>query len=568
MTTEADLPEPPANPPWQPEPIDWSAAEPAESDPTLEFHPDHERPAPPDRGVGRFFRMVIGIREPLLDWVPEERARYSRMGAVVLATGILAAVSMIIALSYVSQASIWVRLPIGLAWAALIIAFDSWLIASTHGSMRLTTLWTFLPRLIVSVLIGVIVAEPLIMTVFRSSISVNINTYRSDQLHTYEALLTRCNPTNPAARPPADCGKNTLTLANSPVSIADKLSRITVQRNQLQTQVTALNKEHARLVQIATDECAGTSGRGLTGVRGEGQQCLDDKAQAKQFSDNNQIPQKVVVLGKLNDEIDKLAQQKQTAFSTYASTVHNAIKDAVAKRTKQLDQPPGLLDADAALGRLAKQSFFVMAAEWLLRGLLVAIDLLPVLVKVLGGKTAYDALTAHQLDHSLQMHQTKMQLAKRKAEGDYRVGIAAIESNVRRRIGRIQEAERIHRAGEMARKEKEVASLAAQLRGMGRASGVATKVGIDEMTKRVPMNARPPVEMPETVGRQAAGVPIPESHPVSLNGNGSFNGDGSLNRNGSMNANGSLNANGSSNGDGSLHGDGPVSGNGSLNGYL
>jgi hypothetical protein len=392
------------------------------------------------------------------------------------------------------------------------------------------------------VLIGVIVAEPLIMTVFQSSISVNYQTYNSDQLKAYEARLARCNPTDPAVIPPVDCGDDTLALADSPVSLAEKLSRTTTQRNQLQAQLTALNKQHDRLAQIATDECAGTVGPGLTGVRGEGQQCLDDKQQAKDYSENNQIPQKSKVLAGLNVEINQLTQQKQAAYGSYASNVRKAVKDKVANRKTELDKPLGLLDADAALGRLAAQSFFVMAAEWFLRALLVAIDLLPVLVKVLGGKTTYDALTAHQLDHSQQLHQSKMELAKRKAAGEYRVGIAAIESDVNYQIGLIQESDRIRRAGKMARKEEEVAALAAQLRGMGRAAGAGSKLGIDEMSKRVPMNPRPSPEMPETVTVHwsADGIPVPNPHPASMNGTSSANGNGSATGNGQVNGTGSL----------------------------
>jgi hypothetical protein len=535
MTIESDFPESTVDPSQQTGPDEWSSPEAIVVHPDLKFHPDDERPAPPARDLGRFFRMLIGIREQLLDWVPEERARYSRMGAVVLATAILAAVSMIIAMGYVSSASFWFRLPIGLAWGGLIVAFDSWLIASTHGSMRLTTLWTFLPRVVVSVLIGVVVAEPLIMTVFQSSISVNYNTYNGDQIKTYEASLTRCNPTDPAVRSPADCGDNILTIANSPISITDRLSRTTAQRDALQAQLAALNKQHDRLVQIATDECAGTIGAGLTGVRGEGQQCLDDKSQAQQYSDNNQIPQKSRTLAGLNTEIDQLTRQKQNAFSTYASNVHNAITNAVTKRAKQLDKPLGLLDADASLGRLADQSFFVMAAEWLLRALLVAIDLLPVLVKVLGGKTTYDALTSQQLDHSVQLHQTKLELSKRKANGKYRVGMAAIESDVHHQISMIKEVERTRRASKMARNGEEVATLAAHLRGKARAGGGSARVDIDEMTKRVPMNPTPAVAMPETANVAS------DSPPVLLNGIGSMNDTGSNVKDGQVNGNDTLN---------------------------
>ena len=51
---------------------------------------DTFRPAEPARGPGRWLRRVAGLNEAILDWVPEERPRYTWQGAIVLNTAILA----------------------------------------------------------------------------------------------------------------------------------------------------------------------------------------------------------------------------------------------------------------------------------------------------------------------------------------------------------------------------------------------------------------------------------------------------------------------------------------------
>ena len=53
--------------------------------------PGTYRPARPDRGPGRWFRMCVGINEDVMDWTPSERAKYTGLGIIVLNTGCLAA---------------------------------------------------------------------------------------------------------------------------------------------------------------------------------------------------------------------------------------------------------------------------------------------------------------------------------------------------------------------------------------------------------------------------------------------------------------------------------------------
>jgi len=66
------------------------------------------RPAPPARGPGRLLRQVAGVNETILDWVPEERPRYTRLGAIVINTGLMAALSMTVLLGKVDVPPLFV----------------------------------------------------------------------------------------------------------------------------------------------------------------------------------------------------------------------------------------------------------------------------------------------------------------------------------------------------------------------------------------------------------------------------------------------------------------------------
>src|SRR4051794_24196001 len=82
------------------------------------------RPAFPDLGFGRRLRAVIGIKEDVLDWAPEERPRYTKTAVIVLTTGMLSGLSIMVVLNQLLDGSAWWSLalvPVAVFWALMII---------------------------------------------------------------------------------------------------------------------------------------------------------------------------------------------------------------------------------------------------------------------------------------------------------------------------------------------------------------------------------------------------------------------------------------------------------------
>jgi hypothetical protein len=92
-------------------------------------------------------------------------------------------------------------------------------------------------------------------------------------------------------------------------------------------------------------------------------------------------------------------ESARQAGQQFTQSVGQAIAAKVATR-RAGQGPVGILDEDAALGRLSDRSGFVLAAQWLVRLLLIAIDCLPVLTKMMGGVTRYDVERFDQADRA------------------------------------------------------------------------------------------------------------------------------------------------------------------------
>jgi hypothetical protein len=360
------------------------------------------RPAPPARGLGRWLRRVAGVNEAILDWVPEERPRYTWQGAILLNTAILAGISMLVLLGRTELPGL-LMVPMALLWAGLILTFDAWLVSSTHGATGRSKLAIYLPRILISVLLGAVIAEPLLLSLFAPAIHTEVNQQRKREIDAYENRLRECNPVTGEPTTAVGC-TDRLNVENPLVSIRTDLTRKTALRTRLQAQVTAINAELARREAVSRAECNGTKiNRSTTGVVGEGPNCRRNREEADRYRTSSDIAGREADLSALSRDITALTADEATEGRAYAAAVHAGIAAKVAD-ARSAQQKIGILDEDRALGVLAASSTFVNVGSWLLRLLLIVVDCLPVLTKLLSRSTTYDALLSRQVGMTDRLH--------------------------------------------------------------------------------------------------------------------------------------------------------------------
>ena len=424
------------------------------------------RPVDPHRGLARWLRAIAGVREEILDWVPEERPRYTRLGAIILNTGLLAGLSLLVALVNLVSVSWILLVPAAAMWAYVIVSFDGWLISSTHGVLNAGKAKLFLPRLLISLLMGAVIAEPLLLWVFQPAINKEVLDERQNQLAAYESKYRACNPPSgiPLATP--DCADYQLNIKDSPMAKQVELAKETENRDKAKGQYDELYGHWDTLEKLARGECSGAKGDGLTGVRGDGPECARNRAVADQYRTDNRLEQRQADLTAANARIDQLTADLGRAQGTAGQQVSAAI---AAKVTSMRDHQGtiGILEEDDALGRLSDRSGFVFAAQWLVRLLLIAIDCLPVLTKLMSSATAYDVLVSRQVEIARRLHDKHVTLRERQDTADADVWLQRTEYNMRTRMDSIEDDDRTARARRETDLDARIDELGIQLRSQG-----------------------------------------------------------------------------------------------------
>lgn len=422
--------------------------------------------APPARGPGRSMRLLTGVDEDLLDRVWEERARYTGLGAIVLGTAVMATLSMLDALDQVFGTAWLVIVPVAMFWGTFVCGIDRWLISSTHG-VRVSRWRIFLPRIALAVLFGIIIATPLVLTVFGSEVVAQAIKAQNADVQIYESKLRACNPLpGQSAKTGAGltgCSGFLLSVKDPAVGTLSAIAAEIRQRRTLAATVSADNKMIARDNLVAREECNGAKGIGLSGIVGVGPNCSRDRHQADAFAHTSKVLQLENQLAVINQDISSQEVTAGNQTQDYATAITSGIAKLVAARQAS-EGRIGLLNRIDALGTLASRSLVISSATVLLALFIVTVDCLPVLSKMMSGATRYDELVDNRLRAAGTIAAAGLKVSERHATGEDEVALQSIESDVRARLEEIDEASRVNKAKRDAELDRRIAELAAEFR--------------------------------------------------------------------------------------------------------
>ena len=296
-----------------------------------------------------------------------ERTRYSVMGMSVCVTSMFATGAVPAALTLATGRFNPIFLVFGVIWGFFVFNLDRWVISITdYKSFRpdLSTtqfegaafwfrkLALLIIRLAIATFIGLSISEPVIMLIYGTEIIAQVHKDQAAQRAQAATLVNKDPKYGPELQP-----------------YQTALNAAATAKQQAQA---AVNKANAALD-------AEEGGAGGTHSVGVGPRSAERRADLNRAN------------AELRDATTTFNQAQQ-AYNKELGTIAAEKAADLASRVKAIDVTPGLLGREQALSELARQYQSVNDARWVLRGLILLIDVSPVLLKMASPGSVYERL--------------------------------------------------------------------------------------------------------------------------------------------------------------------------------
>ncbi len=307
----------------------------------------------------KFLWWCAGAHQKLLKQFPSEHSKYSGLGAVLLATFVLATISAGYAIYTVFGNWLW-TIGFAIIWGLIIFNFDRFLVSTMrkYGVSRRKQIMMAVPRLALALLIGVVIARPLEMKIFEKEINVKMTKNLHDKIRLNDSLLA--------------------------MEYKNQLVNAETERQRLLGRKLAIEDTLHNLQAAYLQEADGTGGSRQRGI--------DNITRLKQDAFN-------LARIQFAPELLLLEQNMKSQDSITA-----VAKASMEDKRKQFEQTAmanmGFLERNKALADLSAEEASVFWASWLISLLIILIEIGPVLSKLMMPLGPYDiALAKEELLH-------------------------------------------------------------------------------------------------------------------------------------------------------------------------
>lgn len=294
-----------------------------------------------------------------------ERSKYSLMGTAVFISALLAAIAGVYAL-YLTSESLPVAVALGLIWGLLILTFDRFLVLNTkvlgnEGGLlnRLRhSLIHLAPRLLLTILLGIIITEPLLLRLFR------------DEVDNQVALQNQTNMVNLRARP-----------------LFSEISELENKIERLKSEVAKKEAYRDEIYRESISEQVGIVG-------------------SRRYGAGPVAAERLRQLGNVESELRDLRTKNEEQMATLRKRLEylNAERDAEFAKLRSSSAQSNLLSRLEALGALKTSNSIVQQISWLLLLLLVLIESTPILMKMSFARGLYDSVLESTVNYNYQRH--------------------------------------------------------------------------------------------------------------------------------------------------------------------
>lgn len=294
-----------------------------------------------------FFWFCSGVNVPILKDCYTEHNKYASIGATVFLASVLASFSGGYALFTVFQ-SMTLSVFFGLLWGITIFNIDRFIVASMRKENNIRKeLLISLPRFFVAILLAFIISKPIELKLFEKEI---------------EYQLTKDNK------------QFAMEYSNQLNQKFLEIERIEAKNLRLKDEIINKEKKRDLLYRQFIEEAEGISG---TGIIGKGPVFKDKKIHFDRIEKelNDLRSQNNSIIRENNDRINKLKADKAKVMSEVSMAKESA---------------NGLLVRLSSLKNLTDSNSTMKWTSWVIVGLFMLLEILPIMVKLLSDRGPYD----------------------------------------------------------------------------------------------------------------------------------------------------------------------------------
>lgn len=351
----------------------------------------------------------------LVDYYPSERAKAVGLGGVIWTTAAMAALSLTFALHDALHVPFLLAALGGLVWGAAVFNVDRWLVSALK---RRPTIWgnigTAAPRLLLSGVLGFVIAEPLVLRTFDSEVDAELVIMQREDAAQHERDLVE----DPRY---ADLDAKVQRAAELQNVVDGGVDTAAVLRDpevvDLQARLDAKAQPLADAEQAVICEHEGTCGSNRVGAGPAYREkvALRDRLRAEVADLEGQL---TTAKDAAAARLASTSSARRASATTELAALQKDIDATTASRNSDSNsfdavnaRDDGLLARMEALSHLGARSFHLNLAQWLLRIVFVLIDCLPVLIKLmlmLAPPTAMERAMQREEDDADLLHEADL----------------------------------------------------------------------------------------------------------------------------------------------------------------
>lgn len=349
------------------------------------------RPGP----LGRFFVYCSGADPATLANCPQvERTRYAGLGGLVLSTALMAGIAMATATTLAFRLPVEFAIAAGAIWALIIFNLDRWLVSSYRPqTSRLGQLAAIGPRVLLSLVLGLTISEPLVLMIFDPEVRAHAAT---DRAAAVDAVMKSSVVAVPQRQ--IDELERRIAAIRAESTGKNPTTELAERTRQLQDNLAQLEKNRSELVAAQAASRKEGDGTGGTKVAGEGPVFRQREREFSRLENQRaELERKRKSLEAAIARLQRDADARINDLTAQVAAKRDRLDAMVDEQVKAIDRSDGLIARINALAALGDTHAAVRFAHIVLTLLILLIDLLPITGKVLmssGGRSTYDNLLA------------------------------------------------------------------------------------------------------------------------------------------------------------------------------